>query len=89
MISRKSITKYQLIFRHLFLCKYVERQLCETWKCYQQIKEMNLRKALTPLFSLRQKMFHFLQNFEYYMMFEVLEPNWHILEQQLKTVIFF
>merc|ERR1712087_924886 len=25
------------------------------------------------------------QNVEYYMMFEVLEPNWHVLQQKLKA----
>ncbi len=27
-------------------------------------------------FALKQKMLHFLQNLEYHMTFEVLEPNW-------------
>ncbi len=31
IISRRAITKYQLIFRHLFFCKYVERHLANTW----------------------------------------------------------
>jgi gamma-tubulin complex component 2 len=35
VISRKALTKYQLIFRHLFHCKHVERQLCATWQLHQ------------------------------------------------------
>jgi len=31
-------------------------------------------------------MIHFVQNFEYYMMFEVIEPNWHLLEDNLRSV---
>jgi hypothetical protein len=31
-------------------------------------------------------MLHFLQNLQYYITFEVLEPNWHLLEQNLKKV---
>lgn len=31
IISKISITKYQVIFRHLFQCKHVERQLCGAW----------------------------------------------------------
>ena len=27
-------------------------------------------------FALRQRMLNFVQNFEYYMMFEVIEPHW-------------
>lgn len=31
IISRKTITKYQLIFRHLLYCKYVEKNLETAW----------------------------------------------------------
>lgn len=36
-------------------------------------------------FALRQRMLNFVQNIQYYMMFEVMEPNWHIMENNLKT----
>eukprot|EP00516_Mucochytrium_quahogii_P003975 CAMPEP_0203759020 /NCGR_PEP_ID=MMETSP0098-20131031/11951_1 /ASSEMBLY_ACC=CAM_ASM_000208 /TAXON_ID=96639 /ORGANISM=" , Strain NY0313808BC1" /LENGTH=1021 /DNA_ID=CAMNT_0050651747 /DNA_START=232 /DNA_END=3294 /DNA_ORIENTATION=+ len=86
VLSRQALTKYQLIFRHLFFCKHVERQLCTTWLAHQTTKELNLRSALGPDYCLRQRMLHFLQNFEYYVMFEVLEPRWHELEQRLVHV---
>ncbi|XP_074965801.1 gamma-tubulin complex component 2 isoform X3 [Phalacrocorax aristotelis] len=35
-------------------------------------------------FTLRQRMLNFVQNIQYYMMFEVMEPTWHILEKNLK-----
>ncbi|KAL2913523.1 gamma tubulin complex Spc97/GCP2 subunit Alp4 [Polyrhizophydium stewartii] len=31
VINRKVLTKYQMIFRQLFLCKYIERLLSGTW----------------------------------------------------------
>lgn len=37
IISRKCLTRYQLLFRHLFLCKYVEKQLSVAWKCNKNI----------------------------------------------------
>lgn len=37
-------------------------------------------------FALRQRMLNFVQNIQYYMMFEVMEPTWHLLENNLKTV---
>ncbi|KAF3853960.1 hypothetical protein F7725_014648 [Dissostichus mawsoni] len=37
-------------------------------------------------FALRQRMLNFVQNIQYYMMFEVMEPTWHIMENNLKTV---
>eukprot|EP00158_Paraphelidium_tribonemae_P007721 Partr_v1_DN28341_c2_g2_i1_m78734 putative Tubulin, gamma complex associated protein 2 len=35
IISRKSLTKYQLVFRQLFLLKSVERLLCSAWIDHQ------------------------------------------------------
>ena len=35
ILSRMHLTHYQLVFRHLFLCKYVERQLAGAWKCHK------------------------------------------------------
>lgn len=37
-------------------------------------------------FTLRQRMLNFVQNIQYYMMCEVMEPTWHILEKNLKSV---
>ncbi|KAK3559233.1 hypothetical protein QTP86_008357 [Hemibagrus guttatus] len=36
-------------------------------------------------FALRQRMLNFVQNIQYYMMFEVMEPTWHIMENNLKS----
>jgi len=85
VISRKALTKYQLVFRNLFLFKHVERQLLNTWNSHQSTKELDLRLSLASSYSLRQRMLHFLQNLQYYVMFEVLEPNWSLLEQDLKS----
>lgn len=35
VISKKALSKYQLIFRFLFHCKHVERQLCGAWQIHQ------------------------------------------------------
>lgn len=35
VISRKALTRYQLIFRFLFHCKHVNRQLCAAWQVHQ------------------------------------------------------
>ena len=37
-------------------------------------------------FALRQRMLNFVQNFEYYMMFEVVEPSWTTFETNLESV---
>ena len=38
-----------------------------------------------PSFALRQKMLNFIQNLEYYMTFEVLEPNWEEMISKIKS----
>ena len=37
-------------------------------------------------FTLRQRMLNFVQNVQYYMMLEVVEPTWHVLEKSLRSV---
>ena len=84
MLSKNAIIKYQLIFRHLFHCKHVERQLSSSWLKQQACKGLTgVTACFSASYGLRQRMLHFLQNLEYYMMFEVLEPNWHVLLQKL------
>jgi gamma-tubulin complex component 2 len=68
IISKKTLTKYQLIFRHLFAIKHVERQLCATWRNHQVVKELQLNGAFNASFGLRHRMLHFMQNLAYYMM---------------------
>ena len=86
VISMRSITKYQLLFRHLFFCKYVERRLCDSWRNHQRYKELELRNAQTSSYILRQRMLHFQQNFVYYMMVEVIQPRYHQFEVAMRGV---
>ena len=43
ILSHKSLTKYQLIFRHLLYCKCVERNLEKVWLLHQSTKEFKVR----------------------------------------------
>lgn len=88
ILSKKALTKYQMLFRHLFYAKHVERLLCQLWASNKQAKKQMLHKRpwYSIAFALRQRMIHLVQNFEYYMMFEVIEPNWHLLEDNLRSV---
>ena len=38
VISKNAMIKYQLLFRHLFHCKHVERQLSASWLAQQATK---------------------------------------------------
>ena len=85
VISRKSLKRYQLIFRHFLHCRHVERMLCRTWLSDQKMKGQNTTGSWHILaFALRQRMLNFVQSFQYYMMFEVIERNWHIMAGKLK-----
>uniref|UniRef100_A0A8D2MKW8 Gamma-tubulin complex component n=1 Tax=Zonotrichia albicollis TaxID=44394 RepID=A0A8D2MKW8_ZONAL len=88
IINRKALTRYQMLFRHMFYCKHVERQLCNVWISNKTAKQFSLHSAkwFAGAFTLRQRMLNFVQNIQYYMMFEVMEPTWHILEKNLKLV---
>uniref|UniRef100_A0A8C0TPV0 Gamma-tubulin complex component n=1 Tax=Canis lupus familiaris TaxID=9615 RepID=A0A8C0TPV0_CANLF len=87
IINRKALTRYQMLFRHMFYCKHVERQLCNVWISNKAAKQYSLHSAkwFAGAFTLRQRMLNFVQNIQYYMMFEVMEPTWHILEKNLKS----
>ncbi|XP_040291461.1 gamma-tubulin complex component 2 [Bufo bufo] len=87
IINRKALTRYQMLFRHLFYCKHVERLLCNIWISNKASKQFSLHSAkwFAGAFTLRQRMLNFVQNIQYYMMFEVMEPTWHIMEKSLKS----
>lgn len=61
VLSPAAVLRYQLLFRHLFFCRYVERSVCGAWVAHQACKELELRATLALSFTLRQKMLHFLQ----------------------------
>jgi gamma-tubulin complex component 2 len=86
IISRKALTRYQMLFRHLFYCKFIERQLCNTWLLHQSTKELNLQRSSLFSCCLTQRMLHFSKNLIYNMTYEVLEQKWLKLENSLKTV---
>ncbi len=42
--------------------------LSRSWMCHQSCKELNVGRAFIHTYALRQRMLHFLQNFQYFMM---------------------
>ena len=75
-----------MIFRHLIFCKYVERHLANTWMLHQQTKELNLDQFYLLSYNLRHRMHHFCKNYVYYLVVEVIEPNYYKFTQELKKV---
>lgn len=77
--------KYQMIFRHLFYSKHVERQLNMLWIKQQEIKELNISKEMNNNYCLRQKMLHFIQNFNYYLLHDVIDIKYFIVQKELEN----
>ncbi|KAM8715891.1 hypothetical protein ACLKA7_002865 [Drosophila subpalustris] len=81
VINHTTISKYQMLFRQLFYCKHVERQLCNIWKNNSMANYLP-----SYAFTLRQRMMNAIQNLEYYMMIEIIEPNWHQFVVNIRKV---
>lgn len=45
LLHRKALTRYQMLFRHMFYCKHVERQLCSVWISNKAAKQHALHSA--------------------------------------------
>lgn len=89
ILNRKSLACYQMIFRHLFYCKYIERMICQVWKSNKVAKKFQFDDAqhYRAAFALRQRMLHCIQNLEYHMMVEVIEPHWCTFLNKIGKVI--
>lgn len=85
VLNQLTMSKYQLIFRQLFYCKFVENYLCRVWIENKNAKKFDQKTSeqYRAAFTLRQRMLTAIQNLEYYMMIEVIEPVWHNFMQQL------
>lgn len=93
VISRKTILRYQLIFRFLLHLKHVEQSLSSMWieqktapwrkptPHHPEFEKWRLRVCL-----LRARMLSFVQQILAFATFEVLEPNWRALEDKLDKV---
>ncbi|KAL7611990.1 hypothetical protein Lser_V15G05587 [Lactuca serriola] len=86
VISRKALTKYQLIFRFLFHCKHVHRQLCAAWQLHQGARARDMHgTAISTSSILCRNMLKFINSLLHYLTFEVLEPNWHVMHNKLEN----
>ena len=75
----------------LFMCTQWQHDItyvCSVWVGNKVAKMYSMQKSrwYSAAFALRQRMLNFVQNFEYYMMFEVIEPNWHLFQLNMDTV---
>ncbi|KAF4554009.1 Gamma tubulin complex component N-terminal-like protein [Elsinoe fawcettii] len=83
VISRVTLTRYQLLFRYLLSLRHLETLLTSSW--HEHIKTEAWRhKSSSPeieqwkrrAFTLRSRMLCFVQQLLYFCTSEVIEPNW-------------
>ncbi|KAH7918446.1 hypothetical protein BV22DRAFT_1134588 [Leucogyrophana mollusca] len=93
VISRKTILNYQLLFRFLLYLKHVEQSLSSMWIEHKTSlwrhavpNHPELEKWRFRIFLLRAKMLAYVQEILAFSTFEVLEPNWRVLETKLAKV---
>ncbi|KAL8292598.1 hypothetical protein RQP46_001210 [Phenoliferia psychrophenolica] len=93
VISKKTVVRYQLVFRYLLQLKLLERLLADAWTDQtktpiwrQRSKYPELEQWKSRVFALRARMFAFVQQMFGFAVAEVLEPNWRALEAKLSKV---
>ncbi|GAA5870431.1 hypothetical protein JCM8547_004030 [Rhodosporidiobolus lusitaniae] len=93
VLSRKSITYYQMIFRHLLRLKHLERVFQETWTEHLKTPCWRRRSPYPELqawkgrvFALRARMYDFIQQMFDFAVSEVLETRWAALRKKMETV---
>ncbi|KAK0499733.1 gamma-tubulin complex, DGRIP84/SPC97 component [Armillaria luteobubalina] len=93
VISRKTVLRYQLLFRFLLNLKHAEQSLSSVWIDHktptwrQTLQDQpEFEKWKPRVFLLRARMLSFVQQILAFATFEVLEPNWRALEGKLDKV---
>lgn len=92
VISRKTITRYQLIFRFLLHLHHLEAALSAMWLEHKapQWKSNcgsdDMERWKNRIFSLRARMLSFVRQILAFATGEVLEANWRALEGKLAKV---
>lgn len=83
VISRKTVLRYQLIFRHLLSLRHLETLLVTSWADQNKViswrhksSDRRLEMWKRRAWNLRAKMLVFVQQLLYFCTAEVIEPNW-------------
>ena len=90
IISRKTVMRYQLIFRYTLALRHLESQLVGCWSTHTKEKAW-IHKSSDKRFelwkrrvwTLRSRMLVFVQQMLFFATAEVLEPNWQKLMKKV------
>lgn len=86
ILSKLTMIKYQVLFRHLFFCKYAERKLHQIWLNYHSLKDLGVCKELIPANALISRLMNFSKNLIYNTCYEVIEAKWKVFLKKLNGV---
>ena len=86
IISRKTVLRYQLIFRYTLALRHLETQIVDCWSEHTKTKSW-IHKSSNPrieiwkrrAWTLRSRMLVFVQQMLFFATAEVIEPNWRKL----------
>ena len=83
VISRKTVLRYQLIFRYLLSLRHLETLLINSWQDSNKVKswrhqssDHRVERWKRRAWTLRSRMLVFVQQLLYFCTAEVIEPNW-------------
>lgn len=90
VISRVTLTRYQLLFRYILSLRHLENQLTTAWTESSKGRSWHKRSTNPKLellkreaWTLRARMLCFVQQLLYFCTAEVIEPNWQSLMGRL------
>ncbi|KAH8648790.1 spindle pole body component alp4 [Tricladium varicosporioides] len=92
VISRKTVWRYQALFRYLLSLRYLESQLVTCWQTHNRARSWSHKSSNRDVemwkrrvFTLRARMLVFVQQLLYFCTAEVIEPNWQALMAKLNA----
>ncbi|KAI5852517.1 Spc98 family-domain-containing protein [Morchella snyderi] len=93
VISRKTVLRYQLLFRYLLSLRHLETLLGQAWQDHSTQYTWKQRSRFPQIemwkrraWTLRARMMVFVQQLMYFCTSEVVEPNWNGLMRRLGEV---
>ena len=90
VISRKTIWRYQALFRYLLSLYHLQQRLVTSWQTGNRAASWSHKSSNRELeiwkrhvFTLRARMLIFVQQLLYFCTSEVIEPNWEALLEKI------
>jgi gamma-tubulin complex component 2 len=86
VISRKTVLRYQLLFRYTLALRHLESMLVDCWSEHTKVQSWTHKSSSTKIeiwkrraWTLRARMLIFVQQMLFFATAEVIEPNWQKL----------